>query len=62
MRQKYKVLRKVRQHHKKKAKEAKKLGLNKNRKLEKDPGIANDWPSKEQELKAFEARWTRVLE
>uniref|UniRef100_A0A251JGC9 Guanine nucleotide-binding protein-like 3 N-terminal domain-containing protein n=1 Tax=Manihot esculenta TaxID=3983 RepID=A0A251JGC9_MANES len=62
LRQKYKVLRKVRQHHKKKAKEAKKLGLNKKRKVEKDPGIPNDWPFKEQELKALEARRARVIE
>ncbi|KAF2292608.1 hypothetical protein GH714_026000 [Hevea brasiliensis] len=62
LRQKYKVLRKVRQHHKKKAKEAKKLGLNKKRKVEKDPGIPNDWPFKEQELKALEARRARALE
>ncbi|KAJ9176560.1 hypothetical protein P3X46_011862 [Hevea brasiliensis] len=62
LRQKYKVLRKVKQHHKKKAKEAKKLGLNKKRKVEKDPGIPNDWPFKEQELKALEARRARALE
>ncbi|XP_057985077.1 guanine nucleotide-binding protein-like NSN1 isoform X2 [Hevea brasiliensis] len=62
LRQKYKVLRKVRQHHKKKAKEAKKLGLNKKSKVEKDPGIPNDWPFKEQELKALEARRARALE
>ncbi|GLT24976.1 hypothetical protein SLA2020_001350 [Shorea laevis] len=62
LKQKYKVLRKVKEHHKKKAKEAKKLGLNRKRKVEKDPGIPNDWPFKEQELKALEARRARELE
>lgn len=62
MRKKYKVIRKVKEHHRKKAKEAKKLGLNKKRKVEKDPGIPNDWPFKEQELKALEARRARAIE
>ncbi|KAB2021961.1 hypothetical protein E1A91_D07G180500v1 [Gossypium mustelinum] len=62
LKQKYKVIRKVKEHHKKKAKEAKKLGLNRKKKVEKDPGIPNDWPFKEQELKALEARRARALE
>ncbi|XP_021273937.1 guanine nucleotide-binding protein-like NSN1 [Herrania umbratica] len=62
LKQKYKVIRKVKEHHRKKAKEAKKLGLNRKRKVEKDPGIPNDWPFKEQELKALEARRARALE
>ncbi|XVF81155.1 hypothetical protein PTKIN_Ptkin15bG0134200 [Pterospermum kingtungense] len=62
LKQKYKVLRKVKEHHKKKDKEAKKLGLKGKRKVEKDPGIPNDWPFKEQELKALEARRARALE
>lgn len=62
LKQKHKVLRKVKEHHKKKAKEAKKLGLNRKPKVEKDPGIPNDWPFKEQELKALEARRARALE
>lgn len=62
MKQKHKVIRKVKEHHKKKAKEAKKLGFNKKPKVEKDPGIPNDWPFKEQELKALEARRARVIE
>ncbi|XWS36548.1 hypothetical protein CRYUN_Cryun20dG0094200 [Craigia yunnanensis] len=62
LKQKYKVIRKVKEHHKKKAKEAKKLGLNRKRKVEKDPGIPNDWPFKEQELKALEARRARAIE
>lgn len=62
MKQKHKVLRKVKEHHKKKAKDAKKLGLNRKPRVEKDPGIPNDWPFKEQELKALEARRARALE
>ncbi|KAL4587977.1 hypothetical protein LXL04_000854 [Taraxacum kok-saghyz] len=62
LKQKHKVIKKVKDHHKKKAKEAKKLGLNRRPKVEKDPGIPNDWPFKEQELKALEARRTKALE
>uniref|UniRef100_A0A5B7ARJ1 CP-type G domain-containing protein n=1 Tax=Davidia involucrata TaxID=16924 RepID=A0A5B7ARJ1_DAVIN len=62
LKNKYKVARKVKEHHKKKAKEAKKRGLNRKPKVEKDPGIPNDWPFKEQELKALEARRARALE
>ncbi|KAI3829823.1 hypothetical protein L1987_03951 [Smallanthus sonchifolius] len=62
LKQKHKVIKKVKEHHKKKAKEAKKLGLNKKARVEKDPGIPNDWPFKEQELKALEARRTKALE
>lgn len=62
LRKKYKIIRKVKEHHKKKAKEAKKLTLNRKRKVEKDPGIPNDWPFKEQELKALEARRARAIE
>ncbi|OIV89016.1 hypothetical protein TanjilG_07640 [Lupinus angustifolius] len=60
LKKKYKVIRKVKEHHKKKAKEAKKLNLK--TKVEKDPGIPNDWPFKEQELKALEARRSKALE
>ncbi|WCJ38107.1 Guanine nucleotide-binding protein-like NSN1 [Euphorbia peplus] len=62
LKQKHKVIRKVKEHHKKKAKEAKKLGFTKKPKAEKDPGIPNDWPFKEQELKALEARRARAIE
>lgn len=62
LKKKYKVIRKVKEHHKKKAKEAKKLGFNQKRKVDKDPGIPNDWPFKEQELKALEERRARALE
>ncbi|KAJ6833576.1 guanine nucleotide-binding protein-like NSN1 [Iris pallida] len=62
LKKKHKIIRKVKEHHKKKAKEAKKLGVNNKRKVEKDPGIPNDWPFKEQELKTLEARRARALE
>ncbi|GLJ21658.1 hypothetical protein SUGI_0403390 [Cryptomeria japonica] len=62
LRKKYKILKKVKEHHKKKAKEAKKLGKTRRTKVEKDPGIPNDWPFKEQELHALEARRARALE
>ncbi|KAM7272262.1 hypothetical protein ACFE04_026925 [Oxalis oulophora] len=62
LKQKHKVIRKVKEHHKKKAKEAKKLGLNRKPRAEKDPGIPNDWPFKEQELKALETRRALALE
>lgn len=62
LKKKYKIIRKVKEHHKKKAKEAKKLGGNQKRRVEKDPGIPNDWPFKEQELQALEARRARALE
>jgi nuclear GTP-binding protein len=56
------VLKKVKEHHRKKAKEAKKLGLNQRKKVEKDPGIPNDWPFKDQEIKALEARRAKAIE
>lgn len=62
LKKKYKIIKKVKEHHKKKAKEAKKLGLNKKNKVEKDPGIPNEWPFKEQELKALEARRARAID
>ncbi|XP_061353321.1 guanine nucleotide-binding protein-like NSN1 [Gastrolobium bilobum] len=62
LKKKYKIIRKVKEHQKKKAKEAKKLNLNRKNKTEKDPGIPNDWPFKEQELKALEARRARAIE
>lgn len=60
LRKKYKILRKVKEHHRKKAKEAKKLG--KRKPVEKDPGIPNAWPFKEQELLALEVRRARALD
>ncbi|XP_047183068.1 guanine nucleotide-binding protein-like NSN1 [Vigna umbellata] len=62
LKKKYKVIRKVKEHNKKKTKEAKKLRLSGKKKVEKDPGIPNDWPFKEQELKALEARRAKAIE
>ncbi|KAL2326615.1 hypothetical protein Fmac_025673 [Flemingia macrophylla] len=62
LKKKYKVIRKVKEHNRKKAKEAKKLRLSGKKKVEKDPGIPNDWPFKEQELKALEARRAKAIE
>ncbi|PIA55919.1 hypothetical protein AQUCO_00700321v1 [Aquilegia coerulea] len=62
LKKKHKIIKKVKEHHKKKAKEAKKLGINKRSKVEKDPGIPNDWPFKEQELKNLEVRRARAIE
>jgi nuclear GTP-binding protein len=52
----------VKEHNKKKTKEAKKLLQSGKKKVEKDPGIPNDWPFKEQELKALEARRERAIQ
>ena len=63
MKKKYKVIQKVKEHNrKKKMKEAKKLRLGGKNKVEKDPCIPNNWPFKEQELKALEARRTKAIE
>ncbi|KAK1408567.1 hypothetical protein QVD17_40452 [Tagetes erecta] len=64
LKQKHKVLKKVKLHHKKKANEAKKLGMNKKPKVDKDQdqGYPNDFPLKEQDIKASEARRTKVLQ
>ncbi|KAK7384958.1 hypothetical protein VNO78_30661 [Psophocarpus tetragonolobus] len=62
LKKKYKIIRKVREHNRKKTKEAKKLRLSGKKKVEKDPGIPNDWPFKEQELKALEARRAKAIE
>jgi nuclear GTP-binding protein len=58
---KHKVLRKVKEHHRKKRKEARKDGKNQKSRVEKDPGIPNEWPFKEQELKALEVRRGQAL-
>ena len=62
MRKKHKIIKKVKEHHKKQRKEAKKLGHKRKPKAEKDPGIPNAWPFREQELAALEARRARALE
>jgi hypothetical protein len=50
--QKYKVLKKIKEHHRKKAKELKKKGGRV--KPPKDPGIPASWPFKEQLLQEIE--------
>jgi nuclear GTP-binding protein len=50
--QKYKVIKKIKEHHKKKAKELKKKGGR--AKPPKDPGIPGAWPFKEQLLQEIE--------
>ena len=50
--QKYKILKKVREHNRKKAKDLKKRGGK--AKVPKDPGIPNAWPFKEQLVKELE--------
>jgi nuclear GTP-binding protein len=63
LRQKHKVLRMVKEHHRKKRKEAKKEGkAGQRKKVKKDPGIPNEWPFKEKELKALEARRAQALQ
>ena len=55
LKQKYKVIKKVKEHHKKKKRELKKSG--KKPKEHKDPGIPSQWPFKEELLK--EMAWKR---
>lgn len=58
LKHKYKVIKKVKQHHKKLKKEAKKNGtVNKG---PKDPGIPNAWPFKEELLKGLQASKERA--
>lgn len=59
LRHKYKVIKKVKEHHKKIAKAAKKSG-NKP-KIAKDPGIPASWPFKEELLKDLEFQKQRIL-
>lgn len=63
LRHKYKVIKKVKQHLKKKAKEEKKAkALGKKTKAPKDPGIPAQWPFKEELLKDLEWQRQRILE
>lgn len=59
LKQKYKVIKKVKEHHKKKAKLAKKTG----RKVKppKDPGIPSQWPFKQELVKELEWEKQRAL-
>eukprot|EP00850_Spirogloea_muscicola_P000230 SM000001S04632 [mRNA] locus=s1:1290139:1294013:- [translate_table: standard] len=62
LRKKYKILKKVKEHHKKAAKEAKKQAGKKQHKVLKDPGIPSEWPFREQELALLEQRKQRATE
>ncbi|KAH9622253.1 hypothetical protein KSS87_002147 [Heliosperma pusillum] len=44
IKKKYKIIKKVKEHHKKKAKEAKKLGLNNKNNVDKEPAVTNQGP------------------
>ena len=57
LKQKYKVLRKVKEHHRKKRKEANRLGTKP--KEPKDPGIPNAWPFKEELIEQLKAQKER---
>ena len=62
LRHKYKVIKKVKQHLKKKAKEDKKAkAAGRKPKAEKDPGIPAQWPFKEDLLKDLEWQKQRIL-
>ncbi|KAK2548040.1 Guanine nucleotide-binding protein-like 3-like protein [Acropora cervicornis] len=59
-RKKYKIAKKVREHHRKQRKEAKRNG--KSKRLKKDPGIPNLCPFKEELLKQAEEKKRRLEE
>lgn len=59
LRQKYKVLRKVKEHHRKKRKEMNKKGIKP--KEPKDPGIPNAWPFKEELVEQLRAQRDREV-
>jgi nuclear GTP-binding protein len=58
LKHKYKVVKKVKEHHKKLRKQAKKNGTL--RKEPKDPGIPNAWPFKEELLQGLQASKERA--
>ncbi|PNH08262.1 Guanine nucleotide-binding protein-like 3 [Tetrabaena socialis] len=54
LRQKYKVIRKIKEHHKKIRKDEKKSAKSgKKKKPVKDPGLPSQWPFKEELVKEF---------
>jgi nuclear GTP-binding protein len=59
LKQKYKVIRKVKEHHKKKRKEMKKKGIKP--KGPKDPGLPAQWPFKEELIKEFAFKRAQIL-
>lgn len=60
LKQKYKVIKKVKEHHKKKAKLLKKSG--RKAKAPKDPGIPSQWPFKQELVKEIEWEKQRALD
>lgn len=56
---KYKQIKKVKEHHRKKRKQDKKLGIK--TKGPKDPGIPNSWPFKEELIEQLRAQRERAL-
>lgn len=62
LRHKYKVIKKVKQHLQKKAKEEKKARkAGKKPKAVKDPGIPSQWPFKEELMKDLEWQKQRII-
>jgi hypothetical protein len=59
LRAKYKVIRKVKEHHRKKRKELKKQGGKP--KAPKDPGLPAQWPFKEDLIKEFAFKRAQIL-
>ena len=63
LKDKYKIKRRVAEHHRKARRAAKKMGaLGTKKKLSKDPGIPNLWPFKEQLLKQIEKKREQMEE
>lgn len=62
LKQKYKVIKKVKEHHKKKAKELRKqVKAGRKPKAPKDPGIPSQWPFKQELVKELEWEKQRIL-
>jgi hypothetical protein len=59
LKQKYKIQKKVKEHHRKKRKEMKKLGIKP--KEPKDPGIPAQWPFREELVKEFAWKRQQIL-
>jgi hypothetical protein len=62
LKQKYKVIKKVKEHHKKKAKELRKqVKAGRKPKAPRDPGIPSQWPFKQELVKELEWQKQRIL-
>eukprot|EP00195_Chlamydomonas_chlamydogama_P013468 CAMPEP_0202909350 /NCGR_PEP_ID=MMETSP1392-20130828/49079_1 /ASSEMBLY_ACC=CAM_ASM_000868 /TAXON_ID=225041 /ORGANISM="Chlamydomonas chlamydogama, Strain SAG 11-48b" /LENGTH=620 /DNA_ID=CAMNT_0049599071 /DNA_START=76 /DNA_END=1938 /DNA_ORIENTATION=- len=59
LKQKYKIIKKVREHHRKKRKAEKKAGIK--QKAPKDPGLPSQWPFKEELIKEFAMKRAQIL-